>query len=229
MEVQSIIDLLKDSSKILIGLGNNLYRNDSLPPDYQNWDAIKTYINNDTNEWFRINNPIFNIIKNKDFFIVTNSWDSHLNKTIPADRLFTPSGDCHMLQCYNACTTQLWDFETLSENEDAPLCPFCQSKLVMNIKTDAFFVRNLYTEEETNYHNWIHQNYNEEIVILEWEVGESGQKVITEQFENITSALPNIKLIRVNSRKIETPEVIKNKSSVIEISVDNFLAAIIND
>lgn len=221
-----IIDLIKSSSKILIGLGSDVYRRDSLPDNAEKWHEIKKYIDKNSS-WSDINNSLYEMIKDKDFFIVTSSWDSHLEEILPDDRLFTPSGNCHKLQCYNACTNQLWDIKDLLDVEDHPLCPYCQSPLVMNIKTDAFFVRSIYQNEETNYHNWIHKNYNEELLILEWEANESDSRLIREQFENIASALPKTRFVRINSRKVAIPEVICKNSIELKITSKKF-AALLN-
>lgn len=216
-----IIDLIKSSSKILIGLGSDVYRKDSLPEDSEEWSVIKSY-NLKNDDWSEMNNSLYNIIEDKDFFVVTSSWDSHLEELLPAEKLFTPSGNCHKLQCYNACTDQLWDINDLLDVEEHPVCPYCQSQLVMNIKTDAFFVRSLYQNEERNYHNWLHKNYNEKILILEWEVNDEDSKLIREPFENIASALPKTQFIRVNSRKIIIPEVICNNSLELKITSEDF-------
>lgn len=228
MDRDELATLLRRSTKIILGLGSNIYRSDSLPDDISNWESVKQYIGNNNQNWFKINNSLFNIIKDKDYFIITTSWDSHLEKTVPHDRIFTPSGNCHKFQCYNACTSQLWDVEAILDQEENPLCPYCQSKLVMNIKTDAFFVRSIYTEQETNYHNWIHKNYNEDIVIIEWEANSADSRIITEPFENITSALPSVKLIRINSEETSIPKMIQEKSTSLKIDIEDVISSLVN-
>lgn len=218
---QEIIELIKSASTILIGLGSDVYRKDSLPENADDWNEIKNYTQKNNN-WLDVNNPLFNMIKNKNFFVITSSWDSHLREILPEDHLFTPSGNCHKLQCYNACTDKLWDINDLLDVKEHPLCPYCQSLLVMNIKTDAFFVRAIYQEEETDYHNWIHKNYNEEMLILEWEANKEDSKIIREPFENIASALPNTRFIRINSKKIKIPEVIRDSSLNLKITTKQF-------
>lgn len=222
---QEIIELIKSASTILIGLGSDVYRKDSLPENADDWEVIKKYTQM-KNNWLEVNNPLLKMIKNKDFFIVTSSWDSHLRELLPDGRLFTPSGDCHSLQCYNACTDQLWEIKDLLDVEEQPVCPYCQSLLVMNIKTDAFFVRTVYQKEEAGYHNWIHKNYNEEMLILEWEARKEDSKVIREPFENIASALPKTRFIRINSKKMNIPEVIRDSSLNLKITTKQFTKAL---
>lgn len=229
MDIKIIKQQVNKASIILIGIGTNLYKSKKIEDDIESWNSIKEYINSNI-EVNKLNSKILDLVKNKEYFILTTSWNSNLNETFPKERLFTPGGNCFKLQCYNACTSQLWDAETLLESNEQPLCPYCQKKLIMNIKTDAYFVREPYNIQEKNYHSWIHNNYNENILLIELETSnkrEDDIKIIRESFENITAVLPNASLLRINSRESLIPEVIKDRTVSIEINLNDLIEGLI--
>lgn len=223
MDVKQIIGTY---DKILVGIGKSLYRSDSLPENYTDWQTIKNYLNV-KNRRNTFNNKLKSILNNKDYFIITSSWDSNLENIIEINRLFTPAGLCKKLQCYNACTSELWEFNNFKDNINHPKCPYCNSPLVMNIITDAFFINNPYSSQETSFHHWLDQNYNEKLLLLELETESGDTKTISEPFENIATALPNTTLLRINSKEFPIPEIITN-SIGIKMPLNNFIQEILS-
>lgn len=220
----NIFDIIKSADKILIGLGNNVYRKDSLQENYTDWDVIKKYLNAKIKQ-NNINQNLLKILKEKDYFIITTSWDNHLSEFIEDNIYFTPNGNCRKLQCYNACTSELWDFEDFKNQDEHPRCPYCNALLVMNIATDAFFVKEKYDVQENQYYRWIHKNYNEKILLIEWQSRDNETRIISKPFENIATALQNVTLLRINSKKIPIPKNINNGIE-IKFTVNQFIKEI---
>lgn len=208
MKKSAIINLINEYSIVLIGLGVNLYREDNLPESYNSWDVIKKY--NESYNSSEINNTLNNLFGDKDYFIITTSWDSNITESFDSDRVYTPSGNCKKLRCYNSCHEELWDYDMFREKDSGVICPYCGSDLVMNISVDAFFINNEYREQEDRFHHWLHKHYNDKILIMEWEASDIDRRYINDPFENIATALPNVTLLRINSQDIAIPEVIKS-------------------
>lgn len=205
----NIVEIINSSDKILLGIGRNIYRTDTLPEDFTDWNEIKHYLSNKCDNRV-INQKLIDRLLEKDYFIVTSSWDSHLEEITEENRLFTPRGNCRKLQCYNACSTDLWDVNDFKDNTEHPRCPHCNSLLIMNITTDAFFVHENYDKQEYDFHHWIDENYNEKLLIIELEVDDDEVRSIRAPFENIVKALPNTTFLRINSKKTPIPDLIEN-------------------
>lgn len=220
----NIFEIIQSADKILIGLGNNVYRKDPLPEDYTDWQTIKKYLTAKTKHK-EVNTNLLKILDDKDYFIITSSWDNHLTEYVKENRFFTPNGNCRKMQCYNACTTELWDFEDLKDKKDHPRCPHCNALLIMNIATDAFFVKDKYDLEENSYYHWLHKNYNEKILIIEWQSRDNETRIISKPFENIATALPNVTFLRINSKKIPIPANIKDGIE-IKFTINQFIKEI---
>jgi len=150
-----IIKEILSYDKILMGVGQGVYRRDNLPIDSDQWDEIIQYTSKG-HRWKNINKLILKLIGHSDYFIITSSWDSHLHESIPKEQIYTPLGNCKKLQCYNSCSNKLWDINDFIDFKNQPLCPNCGSKLIMNTKTDSLFIDDPYTSQESNFHNWIH-------------------------------------------------------------------------
>ncbi|QEN06074.1 hypothetical protein EW093_15745 [Thiospirochaeta perfilievii] len=210
MKVKEIKKIVKESSYILIGLGASILKKVDPPIDPLNWDEIKEY-NGFLSNTIDINSKISKIFNNKDYFIISTSWNSNLSDHI--GRVFTPNGSCNKLQCYNACTEELWDFIDFKDRSSHPKCPYCNSPLIMNITTDTYFVDEHLQIQEKSYYKWIHKNYNNKILLLEIETSELDTKLIKGPFENIATALPNVTLLRVNSSDLGIPSTIKKQYS----------------
>ncbi len=220
MDIKEIQKLIDKSDSILIGIGSNFYRNDELPKNHLDWTEIKKYNNIKYNN-HKINSKLREVFAQKDYFIITTSWDSQLSDIIPSDRLFTPNGSCKKLQCYNSCTNELWDYENFTRKRKTPLCPHCGAQLIMNITTDAYFVKDHLLVQEKTYYSWIHKNYNKGILLIEIEVNENDKRLIKDPFENFATSLSDSTLLRVNSSDIEIPESVTRQES-ITISPEEF-------
>lgn len=208
MKKSDFYDLINNYSVILTGLGVNLYRQDILPESYNNWDVITSY--NESNSTSEINNSLLNILSDKDYFIVTTSWDSDISEYFNSDKIYTPSGNCKKLRCYDSCTKELWSYDDFKDMDNNVICPYCGSDLVMNISVDAFFIGDEYRKQEDRFYHWLHKHYNDKILIIEWEVSDVDKRYIKDPYENIATALPDVTLLRINSQELTPPEVIKS-------------------
>lgn len=220
MNIKKIQKLIDNSDSILIGIGSSVYRSDKLPENHLDWNEIKKYNSVKCNR-DKINNRIIDIFGDKNYFIITTCHDSNLSEIIPEERLFTPNGDCTKLQCYNACTDELWDIENYTDKQKDPLCPHCNSPLIMNITTDAYFVNNHLLAQENTYYSWINDNYNKGILLIEVEADENDKRQIRAPFENIATALQKTRLLRVNSGDISIPKSVISQDS-LNISPEEF-------
>lgn len=224
MEKSQLLELLDEHKVILIGLGKRLYRGDELPELYNSWDNIKEY-NSTFNNSETINIPLQNVLKDKDYFLITTSWDSDIESYLDTDKIYTPAGNCKKLRCYESCTEELWDYNDKIDDKETPRCPNCGADMVMNISVDAFFINKEYLVQENLFHHWLHKHYSNKILIIEWEVLESDKRDIKDPFENIATALPNVTLLRVNSQSLPLPEVIKS-GVMLNINPDDFIEMI---
>jgi len=218
---EKIYEYIKKHDKILIGIGSSFYGTDLISENIDEWETIKEYLSQLDNNCKK-NQKIFNLVQDKDYFIITSSFSSNLQKYFNTSRYYTPNGNCYKLQCYNSCTSETWNSFDFVENSTVPLCPHCKSDMVMNISKDAFFISDIYKFEENNYYKWLHKNYSEKLLIIEIEGTDFERRIIGSPFENIATALPKATFLRINSGDIKIPKNIKRKKS-FKISPDELI------
>lgn len=96
---------------------------------------------------------LYNLIKDKDYFVLTTNVDHCFQKAgFDKKRLFYTQGDYGLWQCSRPCHEKTYDNETVIKemvekqqdmripSELVPRCPVCGSPMSMNLRADNTFV-----------------------------------------------------------------------------------------
>ena len=120
------------------------------------------------------------VLHKKSFFVFTSNVDGQFQKAGFQDsQIFECHGSIHYLQCVSACGQEIWpiphdysisiDENTLLAEDPLPSCPLCGSLARPNILMFSDFQWNSFRvdEQNQNFRNWIKENENKSLVIVE--------------------------------------------------------------
>ena len=119
-------------------------------------------------------------IHKESFFVFTSNVDGQFQKAgFQDNQIFECHGSIHYLQCMSACGQEIWpiphdysisiDENTLLARDPLPSCTSCGSLARPNILMFSDFQWNSFRvdEQNQNFRNWIKENENKSLVIVE--------------------------------------------------------------
>lgn len=186
---------------------------------------------------------LFDIVKEKDYFVITTNVDHQFYKAgFPEERIFATQGDYGLIQCSRGCHKKLYDNEELvykmiNEQQDCkiptnlvPKCPMCGQNMEVNLRCDNFFVEDSkWHESYNNYQNFLINNGNLNILFIELGVGMNTPSIIKYPFWRLTNSLEKAKYICINLNEAYAPNEIKNKSICINEDITDVIKKIWKD
>ena len=157
---------------------------------------------------------LFELVKDKDYFVVTTNVDAQFYKAgFAPERIFAVQGDYGKLQCAKGCHDGLYDNEDLvqkmaAEQKDCripsslvPKCPVCGKDMEVNIRKDAYFVQDkAWYEAERRYELFCREARDRKLLLLELGVGYNTPTIIRFPFEAMTHKNKNAVLVRINAQ-----------------------------
>lgn len=157
---------------------------------------------------------LFELVKDKDFFVVTTNVDAQFYKAgFATERIFAVQGDYGKLQCAKGCHDELYDNEDLvrkmaAEQKDCripsaliPKCPVCGKDMEVNIRKDAYFVQDkAWYEAERRYEIFCREARDRKLLLLELGVGYNTPTIIRFPFEAMTYKNKDAVLVRINAQ-----------------------------
>lgn len=179
---------------------------------------------------------LYEMIKDKNYFIVTLNADSFLTRTgISQDQVVSPCGSYQRLQCSNGCK-EVWDSkDTISAVVDAimedgkalteiqkPRCKTCMEFAEFNIVGTKSYVEEGYLGQWQKYTNWLSHTLNKKLCVLELGVGFQYPSVIRWPFEKAAFFNQKSGFIRVNGKFAQLSKEFASKEKVTVIH-DNAL------
>ncbi len=182
-------------------------------------------------------NKLFELIKNKDYFVITTNVD-HCFKKAGFDkmRLFYTQGDYGLFQCSVPCRGETFDNEEIirrmvDEQKDMrvpteliPVCPHCGRPLVMNLRADDKFVEDDgWREAAKRYENFLQTRNGKCILFLELGVGYNTPVIIKYPFWRMTAQDQNAIYACVNRGEAVCPSEIANRSICIDRDIEKVL------
>ena len=125
------------------------YPFDTLEEYWAYWSRY-IFINRYQNAPKDVYTDLYNLVKNKDYFVLTTNVDHCFQKAgFDKHRLFYTQGDYGLWQCSKPCHTKTYDNEPLikkmvAEQKDmripsalVPYCPICGAPMSMNLRSDS--------------------------------------------------------------------------------------------
>lgn len=203
-------------------------------------------------------NDLFEIIKDKDYFVITTNVDHCFQKAgFDKKRLFYTQGDYGLFQCSKPCHKKTYDNKEIIEkmlisqgfiiNEDKtlsfnnndikmyidkellPVCPICGEQMTMNLRSDDAFVEDEgWHKAADNYIQFLNRHSELKTVFLELGVGYNTPVIIKYPFINMTNKWPKATYICINPNEKYAPEGIEDKSIIINDDIKDVFNALLN-
>lgn len=203
------------------------------PEEYWAYWSRYIYINRFDGAANGLYKRLFELIKDKDYFVLTTNVDHQFQKAgFDKKRLFYTQGDYGLFQCSEPCCSETYDNEKIirrmfAEQENMripteliPKCPKCGKPLTMNLRADDKFVQDdgWYKAAE-RYDNFIRTRDNTNILFLELGVGYNTPVIIKFPFWKMTAENPNAFYACVNKGEAFCPEEIREKSVCLNMDI----------
>lgn len=194
---------------------------------------------------------LYNLVKDKDYFVITTNVDHCFQKSgFDKKRLFYTQGDYGLIQCLTPCHDETYDnYEIIKKmlldqgfNFDGnelivtdnikmtidssliPYCPKCGKPMTTNLRADDSFVQDDGWYKASNrYQDFIQRHKNLNIVFFELGIGQNTPVIIKYPFWKLTGMLDKASYICINLDDAYAPSDIRNKSICINDDIGKVL------
>lgn len=180
---------------------------------------------------------LYELVKNKDYFVLTTNVDHQFQKAgFDKNRLFYTQGDYGLFQCSEPCHNATYDNENvisqmLSKQKDMripteliPHCPKCGKPLTMNLRADDKFVEDEgWHKANKRYSDFIISHKEGRVLYLELGVGFNTPSIIKYPFWKMTKSNSNAVFVCLNYGEAYAPPEIAEKSICINDDIRNIL------
>ncbi len=181
---------------------------------------------------------LFDIVKDKDYFVITTNVDHCFQKAgFDKKRLFYTQGDYGLFQCSEPCCNETFDNEELiykmvkeQENmkipsELIPVCPYCGKPLTMNLRSDYKFVEDEgWHRAAERYSSFLRTRKNMKVLLLELGVGYNTPVIIKYPFWQMTAENKSYSYACINYGEAVCPNEIKHKAVCIDGDIGEVLS-----
>lgn len=188
-------------------------------------------------------NKLFELIKDRDYFVITTNVDHCFQKAgFDKTRLFYTQGDYGLFQCCVPCRCETFDNEEIIRrmvdkqnnmrvpSELIPVCPHCGKPLVMNLRADDKFVQDDgWIEAAKRYEKFLQTRNGRRILFLELGVGYNTPVIIKYPFWRMTKQNPNAIYACVNLGEAVCPSEIAKRSICIDRDIEKVLKELKTD
>lgn len=196
------------------------------------------YVNRYMNAPRPVYDNLFELVKDKDYFVITTNVDHCFQKAgFDKKRLFYTQGDYGLFQCSEPCCQETFENETLIRSmveqqkdmkiptELLPVCPHCGKPLTMNLRSDNKFVEDEgWHEAAERYQLFLRRHQNMRILFLELGVGYNTPVIIKYPFWNMTAENPRAVYACINYGEAVCPHEIEKRSICIDSDIGSVLS-----
>lgn len=188
-------------------------------------------------------NELFELVKDKNYFVITTNVDHCFQKAgFDKRRLFYTQGDYGLFQCSVPCHDKTYDNEEIvrrmvTEQKDmripsalVPKCPVCGKPMTMNLRADDTF-----TEDEgwhaacARYETFLSENENKRVLFLELDVGMNTPGIIKYPFWEMTARNQKSVYVCVNRELLYAPKEIAERSLLLSEDIADVVGALKTD
>ena len=181
---------------------------------------------------------LFELVKNKDYFVITTNVDHQFQKAgFDKKRLFYTQGDFGLWQCSEPCHNKTYDneetvramFEQQKDmripTELIPYCPICGKPMSMNLRADDTFVEDEgWHDAAERYDDFLQAHEGQHILFMELGVGMNTPVIIKIPFMQMTAQNPNAVYACLNYGEAYAPSEIANQSICIDADIRDVLS-----
>lgn len=180
---------------------------------------------------------LFQLVKDKDYFVITTNVDHCFQKAgFDKKRLFYTQGDYGLFQCSEPCCQETFENEDvvrkmMEMQQDMriptgllPICPHCGKPLTMNLRSDGKFV-----EDEgwhlaaERYNDFVRTRKGLRILFLELGVGYNTPSIIKYPFWQMTIRNPRATYACINYGETACPRELERQSICIDCDIGSVL------
>ncbi len=212
------------------------YPFDSLEEHWAYWSRY-IYINRYMDAPKPVYENLFELVKDKDYFVLTTNVDHCFQKAgFAKERLFYTQGDYGLFQCQTPCKPYTYENEALvkrmiEEQKDMripteliPKCPICGKPMTMNLRADATFVQDVGWDTHASYYEkFLDTHKKSKILFLELGVGYNTPGIIKYPFWQMTARNRNAEYVCINKGEVSVPMEIKARSIAIDADIYDVL------
>ena len=195
------------------------------------------YINRYMNAPRPVYQNLYDLVKEKDYFVLTTNVDHCFQKAgFDKKRLFYTQGDYGLFQCSEPCCQETYDNEACIQDmlktqknmriptELIPHCPKCGKPMTMNLRADDTFVQDKgWYRAAERYEEFLRRHKNLHILFLELGVGYNTPAIIKYSFWQMTAKNSKAVYACVNFGEAFCPKQIQSQAICINIDIHNFL------
>ena len=180
---------------------------------------------------------LFQLVKDKDYFVLTTNVDHCFQKAgFAKERLFYTQGDYGLFQCQTPCKPYTYENEAQVKHmieeqknmripaELIPKCPICGKPMTMNLRADATFVQDAgWDIHACYYEEFLNKHKNGKILFLELGVGYNTPGIIKYPFWQMAAKNPKATYACVNYGEAAVPKEIARRSICIDADIGEAL------
>ena len=185
---------------------------------------------------------LYDIVKDKDYFVLTTNVDHQFQKAgFDKNRLFYTQGDFGLFQCSEPCHQKTYDNEKIIKQmvelqkdmriptELIPKCPKCGKPMTTNLRSDDKFVQDKgWYQAAERYDDFVRRHENSHILYLELGVGFNTPVIIKYPFWQMTAKNPKAVYACLNFGEAAIPNEIEKQSICINGDIKEILEEIKN-
>lgn len=197
--------------------------------EYWAWWSRQIYYNRYTEPSRPVYNELYELVKNKDYFVITTNVDHCFqNAGFDKKRLFYTQGDYGLFQCSVPCHSKTYDNEELikcmvTEQKEMkipanliPYCPVCGKPMTVNLRSDDTFVQDEGWDAACKrYETFIQGHKDCRMLYLELGVGSNTPIIIKYPFWQFTDRNPKAIYACINQGEAICPPRIEKQSICI--------------
>lgn len=194
---------------------------------------INRYVDGDNGTYKRL----FELVKDKDYFVLTTNVDHQFQKAgFDKKRLFYTQGDYGLFQCSEPCHNATYDNEAairamVARQADMkipaeliPHCPVCGKPMTMNLRADDSFVQDEgWYRASKRYSDFLRRHEGRHILFLELGVGMNTPVIIKYPFLQMTARNPKATYACINYGEAFAPSAIEKQSICINGDIGEVL------
>ena len=180
---------------------------------------------------------LFELVKDKDYFVITTNVDHQFQKAgFDKKRLFYTQGDYGLWQCSEPCHNKTYDneetvramFEQQKDmripTELIPHCPVCGKPMSMNLRADDTFVGDEGWHNAAGlYNDFLQAHEGQHILFMELGVGMNTPVIIKMPFMQMTAQNPNAVYACLNYGEVFAPDEIAEQSILTDGDIHDVL------
>ncbi len=217
------------------------YPYDTLEEHWAYWSRY-ILINRYTDPPKHVYQELFELAKDKDYFVITTNVDHCFQKAgFDKARLFYTQGDYGLFQCSVPCHNKTYDNEEIvrrmvEEQRDMrvpteliPRCPVCGRPMTMNLRADDRFVQDDGWDMACKrYERFITVHMHDKILFLELGVGDNTPAIIKYPFWRLTAQNKKATYACINYGEAFCPEQIQKQAICLNDDIGNVLLSLYN-